>query len=101
MSYHIKLPSQTLSLGKTCLFSGKSAEILGRYRESLGRLEVISFTLYRKIKNMVTCSKRISMFSKERNSIKEIIKLAKLTLSKIAYKKEKELIWLDLQITNF
>lgn len=41
------------------------------------------------------------MFSKERNSIKEIIKLAKLTLSKIAYKKEKEVIWLDLQITNF
>lgn len=62
---------------------------------------MISFTLCRNIKNMVTCSKIISVFSKERNSIKEMIKLAKLTLSKIAYKKDKELIWLDLQITNF
>lgn len=60
-------------------------KILGHYRQKLERLEVISLTLHRNIKDMVTCSKSFSLFSVEKNSIKKKTKPASLTLSKTSY----------------
>lgn len=124
MNSHIKLPSQTFSLGKYLHNSpikknvrnkksqkafrerkinketksflkikpliwqiSSCNKILGCYRWKLGRLEVISFTLHRNTKNMVTCSKRFPLFSMEKNSMKKMVKLARLTLLKTVYMK--------------